>query len=509
MARERTLTRSEADLRSLGTYIRERRKALGMTQSQLAERLGWTQERISTMENAKYGVPAVPALGRLASALDVSLLDVLRAVGIDDKYLSTSNRADSESDQDTMALLYALERLLSIDALSLKDALGQVADMVAGVMGADKVDAMMYDPTSDSLVALGSSNTPMGRREVQIGMDRIPIANGGREVEVYLTGVPYQTGWAKDDPGMLSGFTEGLGVQALLAVPFEVGGKRQGVLVAESSRPDSFAPGDLQFLQVVAHWAGMVGQRAELRERVTTQTAASTRRAAAEELMTVLAHDLGNHLTPLKGQIDLLRRQATRDERGEYVRMADEAGRAVGRIEHLIGDLLDTARLERGILALATRPVDLVALIDDVAAEHRNSGSRIDLWLPEECTVQADPSRLCQALENLLTNAVRHTTPGTTVLVTLRRETRDDGEWALIDVQDRGPGIPADVLPTLFQRFSRGMDSGGLGLGLYLARGVAEAHGGTLTVESEIGRGSTFRLSLPVSPQTPEGANCQ
>ncbi len=111
--------------------------------------------------------------------------------------------------------------------------------------------------------------------------------------------------------------------------------------------------------------------------------------------------------------------------------------------------------------------------------------------------MSADPKALRQALENLLANAVRHSPMGAPVEVTLATEVREGGEWATIAVRDRGPGIPAEVRPRLFQRFAAGSDSRGLGLGLYLARGITEAHGGTLTLDDSGPIGTTFRLAVP------------
>jgi two-component system, OmpR family, sensor kinase len=103
-------------------------------------------------------------------------------------------------------------------------------------------------------------------------------------------------------------------------------------------------------------------------------------------------------------------------------------------------------------------------------------------------------------VENLLSNAIQHSPEDVPVALTLRRETHERREWAVIHVHDRGPGIPPEALPTVFNRFEKGHNSGGLGLGLYLARGIAEAHGGTLLVESEPSQGSSFYLSLPLAP---------
>ncbi|HVF99970.1 MAG TPA: ATP-binding protein, partial [Chloroflexia bacterium] len=116
--------------------------------------------------------------------------------------------------------------------------------------------------------------------------------------------------------------------------------------------------------------------------------------------------------------------------------------------------------------------------------------------------IQVDPSRIRQALENLLANAVKYSPKLLPVHIVVRAETREHAEgevqeWAVISVHDEGPGIPASLLPTLFTRFSAGPGSTGLGLGLYLAHSIATAHSGTLTVQSEPGQGTRFVMSLP------------
>ena len=479
---------------ALGLFIRQRRAELGLTQSALGERTGWKQERISILENGRYGLPSLPALSRLASALECNLSEVLAAAGYADEDISSAE----DTERSGAASLPTLQQLLAIPATSLQEALSKASDLIVEVMQADKIDAMIYEPEISSLVALGTSNTPMGRRQHQIGMNRMPLVNGGREVEVFQTGETYFSGQAKADPGMLVGVTEGLGGQSVIIVPLDILGERRGILIALSSRQDHFVADDLAFMQLLARWVGMIAERAEMAEQLAAEAIQRARRAEAEELMTVLAHDLNNHLTPLKGHIDLLRRQAEAEDHPRELSSAGEAANAITRMQQLIADLLDASRLEGGIFALQPAPVDLVDLVQEVAGRHAGSAHRVELRLPEHLEAQVDASRLCQALENLLSNAFQHSPQGAPITISVDEETRADGAWAVVEVKDEGPGIAPDVLSTMFERFAKDTSSQGLGLGLYLARGIAHAHGGDLTVESEVGQGSTFRLSLPL-----------
>lgn len=405
----------------------------------------------------------------------------------DDKH--TSTRQDK--------LLDTLEQLLSIEATELKDTMDQAADRLADALGAEKIDISLHEPSTDTLVAFGISNTPMGRRQQEIGMDRVPVANGGRVVEVFQTGQTYLTGRADEDPGVLVGFTQGLGIQSFLLVPLVIGGKRRGVLQACSSRADIFTEEDQRFMQAVSRWVGMVAHRAELSEQIARDAAEAARRTAADEVATVLAHDLNNHLTPLTARVDLIRRRAERLGDTALTEHANEARFALRRLRNMVSGMLDVARLDQGLFALSLQPVDLAHLVRDVAGVFKVRRDRIEVRVPEELVVQADPDALRQALENLVANAIKHSAKGIPVTLDVSEEETESGRNAVITVRDGGPGIPPEIMPRLFDRFASGPSSEGLGLGLYLARGIADAHGGTLTVESELGQGTAFRLSLP------------
>ena len=161
---------SDPDLAGLGAFIRQRRIRLHLTQSQLAERLGWSQERISILENGKYGVPSLPALVRLAEALGVPVLALVEVLGYP-LMDATSGSSARPWTGGTAGLARALQALLGTPPLTLlKAALDQACDQLAVTLGLDRVDAYiayMYDPPTNSLVALAASDTPIGRMRTE------------------------------------------------------------------------------------------------------------------------------------------------------------------------------------------------------------------------------------------------------------------------------------------------------------------------------------------------------
>lgn len=215
------------------------------------------------------------------------------------------------------------------------------------------------------------------------------------------------------------------------------------------------------------------------------------------ELITMLAHDLRNYMTPVRGHLEMLERRARHEQREQDMRHAATATMALEQMDRLIANVLDTARMERGFFELSIQPVDLVLLVRQTVELLQTDDIPITLHLPETAIVHGDEERLRQVLHNLLSNAIQHSPLHTPVTLRLVAERRDGRTWMVVTVCDRGAGIPPDVLPRIFEQFVFGSRSTGLGLGLYLAHGITAAHGGTLTVQSSSSAGTCFELALP------------
>ena len=181
-------------------------------------------------------------------------------------------------------LLAVLQRLLTLEPGDLSAAMTEAAQQVADVLGADKVDVFFYLPAEQALVAEGTSDTPMGRREHALGLDRLPLAQGGRTVEVFRTGRSHRTEHADQDADEVSGLAKDLGVRSSLAVPLEVAGVRRGVLLASSATPAAFSEADLEFLESVARWIGLTAARLAQAELLAARAAEEGLRLTAEQL---------------------------------------------------------------------------------------------------------------------------------------------------------------------------------------------------------------------------------
>jgi two-component system OmpR family sensor kinase len=181
-----------------------------------------------------------------------------------------------------------LERLLALEAVELTRTLQEAAQIVAEALGADKVDAFLYEAETESLVALGTSDTPMGRQEHAIGLHRLPLANGGRAAAVFRSGQRHVDGHVDTDPDELEGIKTGLRVRSALVTPLEVAGVRRGVLSAVSACPDDFSAEDVSFFDSLARWLGLVMHRAELVQELGQYREEQGRREAIIEVLKLL-----------------------------------------------------------------------------------------------------------------------------------------------------------------------------------------------------------------------------
>lgn len=222
------------------------------------------------------------------------------------------------------------------------------------------------------------------------------------------------------------------------------------------------------------------------------------------QLIADVSHELMTPLTAVTGRLETMLMPEVRLSPQQRERNLTVAMREARRIERLIGDLLDAARLEGGGGHLSPELFPVADLFSDIQTRHERAVQARHIRLetrvvPEDLAIMADPFRLEQALENLVVNALRHTPHGGSVRLTARRE----GGEVVLTVSDSGEGIPPEHLPFVFDRFYKatsadGTASPGSGLGLSIVKAIVTRHGGRVSAESTPGQGTTISVTLPV-----------
>lgn len=231
------------------------------------------------------------------------------------------------------------------------------------------------------------------------------------------------------------------------------------------------------------------------------------------QLLSTVSHELRTPLASIKGFASTLLRQDVRwDEatQRDFLRIIEEES---NRLEELIDNLLDMSQVEAGALRIQLEPVQLRRLVREAVdnAQRSTATHWFVMDLPAELPrVLADPRRVRQVLNNLLENAIKYAPDGGQITVTCEVE----GENVLVSISDQGQGIPREYLDRIFDRFfqvdgASTRKTGGSGLGLAIAKGIIQAHHGTIWAESVEGQGSIFRFTLPIVRDTDLGQNVE
>ncbi|MEU1705761.1 ATP-binding protein [Streptomyces sp. NPDC005706] len=233
-----------------------------------------------------------------------------------------------------------------------------------------------------------------------------------------------------------------------------------------------------------------------------TEARHRTERSHAELIATV-AHELRSPLTSVKGFTATLLAKWERFTDDQKRLMLETVDADADRVTRLIAELLDISRIDSGRLEVRRQPVDIGAAVGRHIQAYVAAGQQADRFLLRVeqplPALWADPDKVDQVLSNLLENAVRHGEGTVTIDVTPAPSPREGEETATsVTVSDEGPGIPEESMNRVFTRFWRGSKRGGTGLGLYIVKGIVEAHGGTITVGRAPGGGAEFRFTLPV-----------
>jgi two-component system, OmpR family, sensor histidine kinase KdpD len=323
------------------------------------------------------------------------------------------------------------------------------------------------------------------------------ILAGGRPPSALERGRPGH--WLRVVPPSRAG-EGGIAERRRHILPIRVGDRAVGQLVVvrrRGTRP--LGERDSRFLGVVATQLGALAERAELQRDATEAEVLRQANELKTALLNAVSHDMRTPLASIKAAAGSLRQndvEWTETEREEFAASIEQQA---DRLDRIVANLLDLSRMEAGALRPQRALHDLGALVEDVLGRlrDRTAGHTVAVSIPDDLPpVSLDYVEIDQVLSNLVENAAKYSPPGSTISVSALLA----GDRIEVDVADRGPGIPPEAVARLFEPFFRVRREGpsGIGLGLAVAKGLVEAHGGTIAARNREGGGAEFTFTLPL-----------
>ncbi|WP_437755525.1 ATP-binding protein [Sorangium sp. So ce1389] len=424
------------------------------------------------------------------------------------RYVLRLNEAERREDEARRALSRHANQLAQLTeatlrihrSLSLNELIQRTTDEARALLDANVAVARLAarGVTQRSLTGVSLSEEYAARedrdgiREIALGLIE------RRSTSVRLTGDEIASDPTCAD--VLSRAPAELHPRSMVAAPLRGrDGQCIGSVQLLDRRDGPFVESDEVLLTQLAQSASVALENA----RLYNEAQAATR--ARDDLLAIVSHDLRNPLNTIAITASLLRSDLLQRKDGEEddaVQLVDRMDRGIQRMTRLIEDLLDASRIEAGRLVVSPRVERGGALVREAleaaASLAEAKGCRVTQGpLDAGLEVLADRDRVLQVFSNLLGNALKFTPKGGVVSVSLCRV----ADLARFSVADTGPGIPPEHQPHLFDRYWKASQESrtGAGLGLYIARGIVEAHHGTVAVESTLGHGTTIHFSLPLA----------
>jgi len=367
---------------------------------------------------------------------------------------------------------------IALAHLELDELLQVLLPRIRDILQTETCAVLLLDEDSNELAARAA----VGLEEVVEQGVRIPVGKGfaGRIAErghpMILDDV--------SDADVVNPLLREKGIVSMLGVPLLAKGRAIGVLHVGTRTPRKFTRDDEELLQLVAERVAVAIERARLHEELILLD------ELRMNFVAIASHELRTPAASVYGAVATLAERGAELEletRDELLRIAYEQG---DRLRRLLDQLLDLSRLDSRSIRVAPRPIVLQRVLAKIAREAVPQDTPLEVQVPDDLAVIADPLVLDRIVSNLLANAVRHGEPP----VVLAAEQRD--RHVRISVEDQGEGVPEELQARLFERFERTADVPGSGLGLAIARAYARAHGGDL-VYDDAGDGARFDVVIP------------
>lgn len=287
------------------------------------------------------------------------------------------------------------------------------------------------------------------------------------------------------------------GMRSSLTCPLIAMGRPIGFIFFSCMQKEGYRDVHVEIFREIAGQLSVIVEKSRLYQRLLELNEVKNR------FLGIAAHDLRNPIGVIQGYLHLILNGLVGDVPDRQRRLLEKVERSCQKMHDLVNDLLDLSAIEAGQLNLEAEPVELGPYVSELAETHSllaaAKGIRLETDLPDDLpTVRLDRRRFEQVLDNLITNAVKFSYPGTVIHVGAEQV----GTRVRLFVRDQGQGIPPEEVGRLFQDFARGTSKptageSSTGLGLAISRRIVEAHGGTIGVQSQPGRGATFTITLP------------
>jgi signal transduction histidine kinase len=385
-------------------------------------------------------------------------------------------------------LLRRYARLLEVSSqlvstLELQSLLDSIVAAAKELTQSESASLLLYDPQTKHLYFEAATDNLIQ------GLDRTAVpADNSIAGWVFAHGEPLVVDNAIEDPrffrevDVLTHFQ----TRTILGTPLRTKEKTFGVIEAVNKLSGKYEDDDVRVLQTLAAQAAIAIENSRLFQQ--------------SDLIAEMVHEFRTPLGGLTAAAHLIQRPDLPDD--QRIKLSRTVYNEVQRLNEMANDFLELARLESGRARFVREPVHLGGLIGEcveiIRPQAETQGIAVETDIdPTVSPVAGDRNRLKQVILNLLTNALKYNSPQGKVKIQLHRA----GDRVLASVTDTGRGIPAPSLPHIFERFYRVPDQeariGGTGLGLAISKRITEAHQGTISVESEVGQGTTFTVSLP------------
>lgn len=397
----------------------------------------------------------------------------------------TTNNHSNEAD---IQHLYDISQSVTQNA-SWKTALDEIVNLTRSIFIFDNLVVYLLTPPHNSLEVVYARAAGRGRSA------EADMAWG----ENIATNVIQSRKPILQDPPEISS-RDRLEQPFVLGLPLNIGDECLGAIILIRFGGPVYSQDDIKLAGFISQQIALLIEHQDLREQFHQLEEQQQQYRLQDDFVSTITHELRNPLGFIKGYTTtLLRSDAQWDQTTqlEFLAIIDQE---TDRLQELIDNLLDSARLQSGEMRMQFQLVRLDSVLNDVILRARLHHPELNIHLNIEGSIEAvkgDPRRLAQVFENVINNSIKYAI-GSEIVITIKS---DDSNVLLI-FQDFGPGIPKDYLPFIFNRFFRSPDAPnihGSGLGLYICKQIILAHSGQIKASSEIGKGTTLSIHLPLS----------